>query len=43
MKFREPGDAAEFTEVYNGKQFNSMEVRIAVALLLSPGLTKPLN
>ncbi|KAI0741537.1 zf-UBP-domain-containing protein [Daedaleopsis nitida] len=25
MKFREPANAAEFTEVYNGKQFNSME------------------
>ena len=26
MKFREPANAAEFAEAYNGKQFNSMEV-----------------
>ncbi|KAI0731290.1 zf-UBP-domain-containing protein [Earliella scabrosa] len=25
MKFREPANAAEFAEAYNGKQFNSME------------------
>jgi BRCA1-associated protein len=26
IKFLNPADAAEFTEAYNGKPFNSMEV-----------------
>lgn len=36
MKFRDPANAAEFVEAYNGKQFNSMEVRgISVSLFFA--------
>lgn len=31
IKFRDANDAAEFAEAYNGKQFNSMEVRHAIS------------
>lgn len=35
IKFFNPADAAEFVEAYNGKPFNSMEVRIQ-SLLFTP-------
>lgn len=38
MKFMNPADAAEFVEAYNGKAFNSMEVRdyiVAPCLIIS--------
>ncbi len=42
MNFRDEGDAAEFAEAYNGKQFNSMEVCLYNFLTLIPfSLTPP--
>ena len=47
IKFRDPAHAAEFAEEYNGKQFNSMEVRGALparrehALILPPHQCQP--
>lgn len=34
MQFREPSSAAEFIEEYNGRQFNSVEVRNSSSVIL---------
>jgi BRCA1-associated protein len=39
MKFRDAKQAREWRKEWNGKAFNSMEVRIAMKTLLSPWLT----